>query len=167
MFGKKHVKAFKCMLALSQTDVRLLPLVKVHDNKIYVPSTIIAKLWVASINLFGYTKPGETLDTVFLNTTEILGPTTAWIACNTSIIDGFTKETLFAEGDDGAHDFTPIHQDLLPKNRPWTKPLERTLSATTEKNGVEREGKQSNEAGNETGQNKSKNYLRMERGRAS
>jgi hypothetical protein len=46
MFGKRHVRAFKCMLALSKTPADQLPMVKLLDGNIFVPSTVIAELWV-------------------------------------------------------------------------------------------------------------------------
>jgi hypothetical protein len=93
------------MLALSQADVKDFPLVKVYgfDKKIFLLSTVISELWVARINLFGYAPP-EAKVLVFSNEDTVIAPTAAWTDLSTSTIDGFTKKTLFVEGDDGAHD---------------------------------------------------------------
>lgn len=106
MFGKKHVKAFKCMIALSQTQASNLPLVKTAENGLtFVPSTVIAELWVASINIFGCTIATEKkLTTVFSDDEAITTPSQAWKDRDTALLVGYKKETLYAEGDDGAHD---------------------------------------------------------------
>jgi hypothetical protein len=55
--------------------------------------------------VFGCTIVAESqLDSVFSNTDAILPPTKAWVEQDTAMIIWYKKETLFTEGQDGAHD---------------------------------------------------------------
>ena len=116
MFGKKYGKAFKCMLALSKTDLQIIPGVKEHDGKQFLKSSVISELWIASIQVFGCTKEESPQhDVVFSDLEDIVAPTKAWDECDTTYAIGFTKETLFTEGDDGAHDLCRSVKNLFLK----------------------------------------------------
>jgi hypothetical protein len=89
----------KCMIALSQTHVSNLPLVKVKNELTFVPSTVIAELWVASTNI-----ATDKLSTVFSDDKPITIPFQAWKDRDTAPLVRYKKETLYVKGEDGAHD---------------------------------------------------------------
>jgi hypothetical protein len=103
MFEKRHARAFKCMIALSKTNFKMIPGVKEHNGKPFFTSSVISESWIASINMFGH-KEEPTQNIMFSEADDIATTTKAWEESNTKEVIGFTKATLFTEDDDGAHD---------------------------------------------------------------
>lgn len=125
MHGTKYAKAFKCLLTFSSTNPAFIPGAEVSDNGFCIPSLIIAELWIASMCLFGDTTTIVTRSIVFDATTEPTPVTVAWKIRDTEDVVAFTPDTIFCEGNEGAHDLCrSVKNQFLKqghKKEQWTK----------------------------------------------
>jgi len=70
----------------------MLPMVKLGEKNTFVPSSVIAELWIASINVFGCTITEEQKrDSVFSTSEEILNPTKAWVERDTAQTTAYNR----------------------------------------------------------------------------
>ena len=53
---RKYSKAFKVVLALSQTPPLHLPKAVLQDGKTLIPDSLLSEIWLASVTVFGFTK---------------------------------------------------------------------------------------------------------------
>jgi hypothetical protein len=110
---RKYAKAFKCILAFSSTEPKHLPGASIRTESIFLPDSVMTELWLASITVFGFTK--KVIPVVFAKTDKIAPTTTAWKERDTAQAKGFTKDDLFKEGSDSAHDLCRATKNKLLK----------------------------------------------------
>ena len=111
---RKYAKAFKCILAFSSTEPKHLPGASLRKESIFLPDSVMTELWLASITVFGFTK--KVIPVVFAKTDKIAPTTTAWKERDTAQVKGFTKDDLFKEGSDSAHDLCRATKNKLLKD---------------------------------------------------
>jgi hypothetical protein len=116
MFSTKHAKSFRCMMAFSKTDISFLPGVAFDSGSTLIPSSIIAELWIAGVNLFGSNTIEERRPTVFVEGQSIIPTSKLWKETDTSKIIGYTTDTLFSDENDGAHDMCRRTKNMFLKN---------------------------------------------------
>ena len=104
MLLRKYVKAFKCMLALSNTKPSHLPKAMANEGVTFIPDSLVLENWISSIMVFGFTKETKKMPIVFLMKAKVAPTTSAWKERETTSLKGFTKDTMYKEGNDGVHD---------------------------------------------------------------
>jgi hypothetical protein len=105
MTNRNYSKVYKCLIELSHTEPTELPDSKVSGENIFVPHSGLLEMWIASINIFGYTKGSVKIPVVFSRTTEVLPMTQQWTERKISQSEGFKADEIFAVGLEGAHDW--------------------------------------------------------------
>jgi hypothetical protein len=135
MFGTTNSKAFKCLMAFSRTDPSAIPGVTCKDGATIILSSVISELWIAGNNLFGSNTQEAERPTVFDSDLAILLITNEWTKRDTAAVLGFTQETLFIEGEDGAHDFCRKVKNKMLKNGHTTSHWTQMFQKISQKEG--------------------------------
>ena len=116
MTHRNYSKVYKCLIELSHTEPTELPDSTTYGKGVIIPHSGLLEMWIASINIFGFTKGSVKIPVVFSRTAELLPITQQWTERKISQSEGFKADEIFAVGQEGAHDWCRMIKNRFLKD---------------------------------------------------